>query len=170
MENQKSKKKRAVSSESNDVGSKRHELYKGVIGKINSAIEAGYYLEAITLEESLICDRFASRFTYLCKDKELEQKVEKKYLLGQNFYSMTLGDIKFIAEEIETNIEIKDFCNDSVFEWRNKRNFALHEIAKLTETDTDTFANKYSKLKEIAMDGLKVFREVDNLLRESKQS
>lgn len=78
MENQKSKKKRAVSSESNDVGSKRHELYKGVIGKINSAIEAGYYLEAITLEESLICDRFASRFTYLCKDKELEQKVEKK--------------------------------------------------------------------------------------------
>jgi hypothetical protein len=161
------KKTRAIASDNNDVGQKRNKLFKGVIGRINNAIENGYYLEAITLEESLICDRFASRFTYLYEKNHPSSKdLEKKS--KTHFYDIMLGTITSEIDEIEEDDEIKQFCKKDLKDWKDRRNTALHEMAKLAEDSDKIFSVEYAKLEEIAKNGLKVFRKIEELINKTK--
>ena len=47
-----------------EKGQKRYWLYRSVIDRYNEAYKSGYYLEAITLMESLITDRLESLLIY----------------------------------------------------------------------------------------------------------
>lgn len=51
---------RKTVKDSPEIGKLRYETYKGVISKCDSAIKEGFYLEAITLMESMIFDRLTS--------------------------------------------------------------------------------------------------------------
>jgi len=42
------------------VGKARQKVYAHVLNRIKKSIEAGFYLEAVTLEESFITDRLDS--------------------------------------------------------------------------------------------------------------
>ena len=162
------KKTRAIASDDNDVGQKRNKLFKGVIGRINDAIENGYYLEAITLEESLICDRFASRFTYLYEKNHPSLK-ELKSFSKTNFYDIMLGPIVRGVKEIEEDDEIIHFCENDLKEWKNLRNESLHEMAKLPKNSDKTFPDKYAQLEDIAKNGLKIFRKAEKLINKTKK-
>lgn len=52
---------RAIAKEDNEVGLERYKLYKSAFSRINKAIKEEYYLEAITLVESILADRLESR-------------------------------------------------------------------------------------------------------------
>ena len=52
--------KRAITASDNDIGQERHKLYKSSFSWIKKSIGAGYYLEAISVVESLVADRLES--------------------------------------------------------------------------------------------------------------
>lgn len=70
--------KRAITASDNDIGQERHKLYKSSFSWIKKSIGAGYYLEAISVVESLVADRLES---YL------------SLLLAKDFSFKTLGEV-----------------------------------------------------------------------------
>ncbi|MBK8182926.1 MAG: hypothetical protein IPK63_08495 [Candidatus Competibacteraceae bacterium] len=56
---------RAIATADNNIGITRYQLYKRAYAKINESIKQGFYLEAISIIESLISDRLESRLTFL---------------------------------------------------------------------------------------------------------
>ena len=53
--------------------------------------------------------------------------------------------------------------------WKDARNNALHEIAKIEAGDTSSFADKYKPCKSHAKEGKKLFREVDREIRKYRK-
>jgi hypothetical protein len=84
--------KRAARSADNTVGQERYALYKATFEWISKSINEGFYLEAISLEESLITDRLESYLTWLRKT---------------DFSFKTLGDLKKAIEQHETDSNLR---------------------------------------------------------------
>ena len=139
---------------SDGVGTQRHNLYADVLNRINEAIENGFCLEAITLLESIISDRLES----LCNEQTCSDK---------NSFDC-LGDL--IAEAKKYNISESwiDILKRLKI-WKDARNNALHEIAKIEAGDTSSFADKYKPCKSHAKEGKKLFREVDREIRKYRK-
>jgi len=155
MENKKAKRQRPLAEKNNSVGVQRHERYKETIDRYNEAMNNGFYLEAITLMESLIADRLECAANY--------------YDVKDHSYS-TLGSLTncFSSKSVKEKVS-SDFLNtiETIGKWKNGRNKALHEMAKL---DADTqFEDDYKEAKLIAKEGYDLFRKIDNLIQASKQ-
>jgi len=84
--------RRAVRSSNNKVSQERYELYKATFEWIAKSISEGFYLEAISLEESLITDRLESYLTWF---------------RGTDFSFRTLGDLKRAIETHETDDDLR---------------------------------------------------------------
>ena len=89
----------------------RNEIYQDALTRISNAIKDGYFLEAITLEESLITNCFYN-FLVAKKVKKIDSSFFK--LLG------TYKKSKF-NKSITTSILIDDLNT-----WRKNRNTSLH--------------------------------------------
>jgi len=148
------KRKRAIVEENSTVGKHRREIYKSVFKKIKLANEAGFYLEAITLIESLITDRLESRLSYLDR---------------KDFSFKTIGKLIKKTKQIETDSELKILIETDLFEWSDDRNKSLHEMAKIAEGDFSSWDEKYLKLKKIASDGMALLRKIDRQCEKLKK-
>jgi len=149
--------KRATASKTpgSAIGIARYKIYKNGIGRIQNAIKSGYYLEAITLCESLIADRLESRL---------------KYLTGGDKYSFkTLGDIQKGIKKYETDSELRSIINSEVNKWRQKRNDALHAIGKLEEKKIEIWEDRIEKCKKIAEDGEKLRKRIFSIIDKLKK-
>lgn len=150
---------RAIALADNDIGQKRYVLYKNVITRINQACQDGYYLEAITLLESLITDRLESYLTFI---------------KGENVGFENLGKLidifksKALADKIDD--ELRNTVLQDVNEWRKKRNAVLHEMAKIDFGNQQTWEQKCQELDKIADDGLSIFRKIDKRLTALRRS
>lgn len=128
-----------------EKGKKRYNLYKAVIDRYLKARECGFYLEAITLMESLITDRLESLLIYY-------------NLLSPEEAFMTLGPcINKIRSEQGL---LSDCLIEELDTWRKARNQSLHEIAKIKEGDSAVFNQRYSDLKSIAIKGYVLFKAI----------
>jgi len=151
-----SKKKeiRATAETHNKVGMQRYRTYKASISRINTSIENGYYLEAITLCESLIADRLESRLNFLT---------------GSDKYSFkTLGKLQEGIGKNETDkslIDLVEFNKGTLDLWREKRNNALHAMAKMEDGDSREWEDKIAECKKIAEEGEVLRKLVFNLTR-----
>lgn len=114
---------RAIAMPGTRVGDARYHLYREAFAHANRAIEERFYLEAITVTESLLADRLESRASYLLK---------------RDFGFKTLENLIRKLSEIETDQTLKDIINKDVVSWKASRNRALHEMAKLAHGDTQT--------------------------------
>lgn len=152
---------RAVALSDNNIGKKRYELYKNVIERINKSCEDGYHLEAIALIESLLSDRLESYLTFI---------------KGEDFSFKTLERIikNFKQHQAEINDEeLSGFVLDELEKWKEKRNIALHEMAKIDLNNPETWEQKSKGLADIAKNGLILFRKIDqqiSKLRKKAQS
>ena len=139
---------------SDGVGEHRHNLYSYVLGKINDAIEQGYYIEAITLLESIIADRLES----LCNE-----------ISNSNVYSYNmLGRLINAAKQYIISEQWQPTLN-KLDEWRKQRNHAIHEMAKIEQNDTTNFKDRYASCKIYAENGKTLFREIDNQIRKYRK-
>lgn len=137
-----------------DVRGIRYVMYKHAWDRYNEAYKAKYFIECIALVESLIADRMeslaneissSSKFSYSTLEKLID------YLSGKNQApSLTESIIQTIGK-----IEV----------WKNGRNRAVHEMAKLSEDLTETFDQKYGELEQIADGGRELFNELNNEIR-----
>lgn len=128
-------------------GIERHDLYNATITRYNQAMAAGYYLEAITIMESLIADRLESYLIRATSDDRYAFKPLEKLITGlraSNDASMPISDIEI---------------------WKNARNKALHEMAKIELDQYEDFQTKYYKTKSCAEEGMILFRKIDKVCR-----
>lgn len=130
-------------------------MYKRAFSRINHANDAGYYLESITIIESLVSDRLESRLSFL---------------LQRNFSFRTLGASIQTAGQVEPDPELKTIILEGVNEWRKKRNTALHEMAKMADGDDRAWEEKYAELEQIASDGLSVLSRLQDRMRKIKRA
>ena len=139
--------KRALAVAGNGIGPRRHALYREAFSRISNAIRDGYFLEAITLTESLLADRLESRATFLLKCEFSFKTLEK------------------LIDKLETEEPDKDLCKlikDNVAAWKVQRNTALHEIAKIEDGDTRSWDERMVELKGTASLGLSILRKVNS--------
>lgn len=133
-----------------EKGQKRYRLYKDVIGRYKQALKEGFYLEAITLMESIITDRLESALIYyglLSPDKAfktLERCLEK--------FNENQG---LLSDELFDEIKV----------WKDGRNHALHEMAKIEEGENAVFQQRYDNQKIIAEKGYDLFSKLKTELQ-----
>lgn len=132
----------------------RYMTYYSAIEQYQKAFQQGYYIECISLMESLIADRLESLANQISSTKNYSYKPLERlleYLLGTK-------------QKDKLNDELLN-CLDDIKTWKDGRNMAIHEMAKLSEDLEESFQTRYNKLKKIADNGYKVFRKIDNSIR-----
>lgn len=145
------KKTRAVNIPGNPVGMQRYDLYKQAIAWTDVAIERGFYLEAISIIESMITDRLES---YLSR------------VLGKDVSFQTLGPlIQTIRKEKITDEELRMLAITNLDEWRRKRNNSLHAMVKLEEGDPTTWEDRKKELPVIAEEGKEILFKVKKRIK-----
>lgn len=141
------------------VGYARYKMYKLTWERFNEAHDAKYFIECIALVESLIADRMESlanqisasaKFSYSTLEKLIE------YLSGKNQASLLTEDIIQIIGKIEV--------------WKNGRNKAIHEMAKLSEDLNETFDQKYGELEKVADIGRQLFYDLNNSITKFRKN
>ena len=138
--------KRAVRSSDNGVSQERYELYKAAFGWITQSINDGFYLEAISLEESLISDRLES---YLI------------WLTGSNVAFMTLGKLQDVIRKKEKDDALRSLVLDEVNQWRKSRNQAAHEMVKIEDGKAMSWDERMKINQTVAEVGLELVRKID---------
>lgn len=121
----------------------RYKLIKSAMDQYSKAMKNGYYIEAIALMESAICDRMESTLNYMCQD--------------ENFSYSTLG--KLVDNARGKTYFSKDLL-DSIQDWSKKRNDAIHEMVKLQPENNISFQEHYDTLKSCAEEGLALFNRL----------
>ncbi|WP_338429931.1 hypothetical protein [Synechococcus elongatus] len=148
-------KERAIVEDNNMVGGQRRDIYKAVIEHADKACQAGFYLEAITLYESLISDRLESRIVFL------DSSVSAFRSLGENISKL---------EKLESDEELKAILSGQLRNWKNHRNQSLHELAKIEKYDPRDWDQKVIDLPDIAAEGKALFRLIDACVRRLKKA
>jgi hypothetical protein len=127
----------------------KYQTYKSSMEQINAAIEAGFFLEAITIEESILTDRLF-RF---CKNHGYKK----------SFNDSTLGqELGFIRDKKLDQIEELSFrFLNELKKFKDDRNFCLHQIAKSEPgTPTQDYAETMRLAKKTAKDGKQLVNKV----------
>ena len=142
----------------NGAGPKRQKRYAKAIDRYNEAKNGGYFVECIAIAESLIGDRLESISNQISGGKMSYQP------LGQL--------VHFLQKQVTKASFDTDFVDilNQIGLWTQKRNFAVHELAKLTPNMKESFEESYNKLKSIADDGMSLFREIDKQIRKYRKS
>lgn len=142
-----SKRERAIAVPQAGVGETRYLLYKRAWERINAATAAGFYLEAITLLESILADRMESRASFLT---------------GENVGYKTLG---FLVDTLRKYETVPDFLSiiERIDAWRNHRNIALHEMVKFQIGEHPSWEEKVGPLPTIVREGKVVLRAFDGV-------
>ncbi len=125
----------------------RNKLFTQAFARIAEAMGQGFYLEAIAIIESLISDRLEARLTNL---------------LGENYSFKTLEKIVIKSGTTETDEKLRNLIENDLNKWKNMRNRALHEMAKIEEGIDISWEERMKALEPTAKDGLALLRKIDN--------
>ncbi|NJN86321.1 MAG: hypothetical protein HC881_08410 [Leptolyngbyaceae cyanobacterium SL_7_1] len=146
---------RAVSSNDNAVSQERYELYKATFEWIAKSIREGFYLEAISLEESLITDRLESYLTWRT---------------GMNFGFKTLGELQQAIRRHERDADLRLLVLDELDQWRRARNKAAHEMVKIEAGKQVSWQERMMINQAVATVGLELIRRIDRQTRRLRLS
>ena len=137
-----------------ETGRARQRLYRHHQGRIAEAIKAGFYLEAITLIESMVADRLEARLAHI------HHQIPEKRKFS------TLGNLlQELSGEKCNESEASQAIYTQVADWAGDRNRALHELVKLEEGSCQSWSEKYGFAKQTAEDGRALFRRLDALIK-----
>jgi len=116
-------------------------------GRMSAAIEAGFYLEAIALTESIVSDRLESRLSALGHP---------------NCAFQPLGELIKAIRKWEPDAPLRALVEQDLDSWRVLRNQALHEMVKVAVGDPSNWDDRMLALVLIAEEGRSVLRRIDN--------
>ena len=134
----------------------KYHSYREAWKRIDEAIEEGFYLEAVTIEESVICDRLISHLV------GLGVRNRQSDLRDYGSFGRLLGSWR---QNGSHPIEQRGFedLQDAVDNWREKRNYVVHRIVKSHPGDaTDPISDFLKRAKQTAEEGKELARAVDN--------
>lgn len=131
------------------------ENYAAAWRQIKKANDNGYYIEALSIQESIICDRLLNH-------------LHKHYLLPlrnkQNWHHTLHELIKNARKESKDSRTKKLF--DQLNSWRYKRNHAVHAIVRSDPGGPEISADIYFSEARLASSmGTRIAKDVDNWCR-----
>jgi len=140
------------------VGEVRYNTYYASIERYQQALENKYYIECISLMESLIADRLESLANQISESRDYSYKTLERLL-------------EFLQGHKQKYLLNEDMLQslEHIVNWKNDRNKAIHEMAKLTDNLNEQFSTRYANLKNIANEGYNLFRELDNSIRKFRK-
>lgn len=162
MSEAKNKKTHIVSTRENDVGTERYCLLLAAAEKAAEAFKQGFYLEAITLTESLLATRLESRLSHI---KRRQDKSE-----AAGFGTLAHLCKALLSDEAKETPgwEAYQVPIQEIRKWATQRNEALHEMAKLVAEDGDNFQEKYNRGRETALEGFRALLAYDAIDRQER--
>ena len=154
-----SPKVRVVGGKGSDAGLARHELYKVAWERYNEAMSAGFFLEAITLVDSVITDRIEAYTQHLMHYEAKHQQVTS---LAN---AMAAMDIAREERQIPKDAEYKNL-RAAVSQFYEGRNKAVHNFAILSNANAEQTADDRLKdAQKTAEAGKVVFNLVNAYTR-----
>ena len=133
----------------------RYELYRSANEQFKAAFEAGFYIECVSICESIISDRIEARLQFLRRGTDKPSHIDS---LGRLLKQVT--DI-----EPEDQVELRA-AYASIREWGNARNETIHQFVKVTEQNQDLDGNgRVRNAKTAARDGIRLMKMISALVR-----
>jgi hypothetical protein len=145
---------------SNEIGAVRHDLYRGATSKVKAAIEAGFYIEAISLCESLMADRLEARVSH----REGHTETSRRH--------STLGSLvrRLKSTEPHNGYEELHSLLGDILKWTDFRNKAVHNAVKISEGQKiQSWDERYGALKSSADQGYSLFKRLTSQMDKIKR-
>lgn len=111
-------------------------------------------MEAISLVESLVSDRLESHLSFS---------------LDRDFGFKNLGALIDKIKSNEADEMLSSLITNDLDEWRKQRNKAAHEMVKIEDGKSIVWEDRVKINKTVAETGLKLFREIDNQIRQLRK-
>ncbi len=141
---------------------KKYLSYREAWTRIKQAQQQGFYLEAVTLTESIISDRLISYLVYVQKIKVQPEK----YLSFSRLIELWKNDTSSNTDDAECR-ELQQ----AVDNWRCNRNEIVHGMVKsYPGAEVDDVNNFLEKAKEAAKEGEKLARSVSSWCSKAKKN
>ncbi len=133
----------------------RHDLYRLANEQLKSAYAGGFYIECVSICESIIADRLESRLQFLRRETEQPTRIsEIGKLLNQ------LGHI-----ELPESLDLLA-TYEKIRVWSSARNEVIHQFVKITEKNQRlTPKGRARRAAKAARDGKSLMRQVSLLVR-----
>ncbi len=137
----------------NGIAKIKYETIKYCLDRFKLAFENEFYLEAITLMESLIADRLESRLTELNKKAHTFE---------------TLGKLRNDLLKKEKSKNLVSIIETDLKEWTQLRNIAIHQAAKI-EKDNPKDLTEFTKQSLItAKKGKTLFDKLNKEIKKER--
>ena len=127
------------------------------MGHVARSIREGFYLEAITLCESMISDRIEALIAALDPDHPTAGRL---LALGQN-----LQQFRRLIPDDPEGAELAARLDA----WKEARNRALHEMVKLPEGDAGDWGARRAALRSAAREGRDLVRILSGYVRRRRR-
>ena len=142
------------------VGHARGELYRGANVQLKAALQAGFWIEAIALCESMLSDRLEARYSFIAGETE---EARRHKTIGTLLKQLRNNDRQKDNERLRT-------LYAEIAEWSKKRNRAVHHAVKLSDGENfESWAERYSSLELAATEGAALVRRLKNELERLKR-
>lgn len=139
-----------------DINRLKSELISSAYKRAKRAINAGFFIEAIAIEESLICDRLEAILSRVSKT-EVNISTIGKLIVALKPYGVLSEDL---AAELQT--------------WQKYRSQTIHQIVKVTNSESSDWRSRLRFARSTSVEGLQLFQKLKNLdtqvTRKLKQS
>jgi hypothetical protein len=156
------------------VGAERYRLIRAAFQHAQKATIDDHYLEVISIQESIICDRLGSlvhgslgaNVTLRLTVSGLIRLAEKNVVVPR---MANEGNSRSRRRRLPD--DVLHFLSTHLRPWWQQRNDAVHGMAKLRRKDDQTFVERYGALEDVALSGFRMILEVDRFdQRERKQN
>ncbi len=137
--------KRTRSSSTKGINKAKAILISAAYNRAKRAISAGFYIEAIAIEESLICDRLEAMLS-----REQRKDIEIS-TIGRLLRQLAPFDV--IPEAFVAELTL----------WQRHRSQVIHQIVKVTQTDETDWRKRIAFASQISRDGLTLFSQLKAL-------
>jgi len=131
----------------------RYKLYTAGFDQMKAAFDGGYYIECVSICESMITDRLNAYVQYLLHNDE-------KQFISQSLHNSLLN---FGSATKEKDVRDPEFSEiyKNIENWIPQRNTAVHNFVIVDSNSiTDDLDKRYKDLKLAAINGMNLIREV----------
>lgn len=138
-----------ISSDSFEAAKLKSELHKIANARLKRSLANGFWIEAICIEESIICDRIES-------------------VLHTKTGSPRIGNLAPLVLEVIASGS-HSLSDQALFEelkaWINNRNIVVHELVKVSLDNMEPWEEREFRAEKTALEGQRLARQVKNWSR-----
>lgn len=162
-------KKRLLSEQGTAIGSSRYQLISAAARQVRRALDESFFLEAVTLLESLIAERLEKRAQWLSQinSETAGQKPFERVADGFANLGTLIGVLRAFEKDEDMRTDV-----GAIDAWRVQRNGVIHEMAKFGTGDGAalTWAERQKKCQVVAVEGVRLLLALDEHERSSSHA